>query len=75
MAITLGRLEADFEHLRERHTEQIERLEELVRDLILTAESLRRATMARLDRSDDCCAFSPWRPRAACRGRVPSAPP
>jgi hypothetical protein len=46
MAGALGRLEADFEHLRERHTEQIERLEELVRELILTAESLRRSTPA-----------------------------
>jgi hypothetical protein len=52
MAGALGRLEADFEHLRERHTEQIERLEELVRELILTAESLRRAATAREDRSD-----------------------
>jgi hypothetical protein len=36
------RLEADFGHLGERHGEQIERLEELVRELVLTAESLRR---------------------------------
>jgi hypothetical protein len=50
MAAALGRLEADFDHLRERHSEQIERLEELVRELVLTAESLRRATAAREDR-------------------------
>ncbi len=42
MASTLGRLEADFEHVRERHTEQIERLEDFVRELVVTAESLRR---------------------------------
>jgi Tfp pilus assembly protein PilN len=40
---TIARLEADFEHVRERHTEQIERLEDLVRELVATAESLRRA--------------------------------
>jgi hypothetical protein len=39
---TVRRLEADFEHVRERHTEQIERLEDLVRELVLAAESLRR---------------------------------
>jgi hypothetical protein len=38
---TVGRLEADVEHLGERHTEQIERLEELVRELILAVEGLR----------------------------------
>jgi hypothetical protein len=43
-AARVGRLEAELEHLRERHTEQIDRLEELVRELVLTAESLRRAT-------------------------------
>ena len=41
-AATIARLEQDFEHIRERHTEQIERLEDLVRELILTAEALRR---------------------------------
>jgi hypothetical protein len=50
-AAALARLEADFEHVRERHTEQIERLEELVRELVLTAESLRRATAERDDRA------------------------
>jgi hypothetical protein len=43
MASTLGRLEADFEHVRKRQTEQIERLEDLVRELVQTTESLRRA--------------------------------
>jgi len=33
---------ATIEHIRKRHTEQIERLEDLVRELILTAEALRR---------------------------------
>jgi len=41
-AATIARLEQDFEHIRKRHTEQIERLEDLVRELILTAEALRR---------------------------------
>jgi hypothetical protein len=40
----LGRLEADVKHVRERHTEQIERLEDLVRELVLSVEALRRAT-------------------------------
>lgn len=43
----MRRLEADFDHVRERHTEQIERLEELVRELVLAAESLRRGIVAR----------------------------
>ena len=38
----LGRLETEVEHVGERHSEQIERLEDLVRELVLTAESLRR---------------------------------
>jgi hypothetical protein len=41
-AASLARLEADFGHVSKRHGEQIERLEELVRELVLTAESLRR---------------------------------
>jgi hypothetical protein len=53
MEAALGRLEADFEHVRERQTEQIERLEELVRELILTAESLRRSTPSREERGTD----------------------
>jgi SAM-dependent methyltransferase len=40
----LQRQEAELEHVRMRHSEQIERLEELARELILTAESLRRGT-------------------------------
>jgi hypothetical protein len=47
MAAAVERLQADVEHIRKRHTEQIERLEELVRELVLTAESLRRAVAAR----------------------------
>jgi hypothetical protein len=39
---TVRRLEGDFEHVRKRHTEQIERIEDLVRELVLAAESLRR---------------------------------
>ncbi len=38
----LGRLEAELQRVGERHDEQIERLEDLARELILTAESLRR---------------------------------
>jgi hypothetical protein len=38
----LQRLDADFAHVRERHDEQIERLEDLVRELVLAVESLRR---------------------------------
>ena|GEM_PF-2078539 len=38
----LGRVEAEMEHIGERHQEQIERLEDLTRELIRTAESLRR---------------------------------
>jgi hypothetical protein len=53
MAATLGRLEADFEHVRERHTEQIERLEDLVRELVLTAESLRRGVAQRENGSEE----------------------
>jgi hypothetical protein len=53
MAAALGRLEADFEHLRRRHTEQIARLEDLVRELILSAESLRRATAPRKDGGEE----------------------
>jgi 2-polyprenyl-3-methyl-5-hydroxy-6-metoxy-1,4-benzoquinol methylase len=38
----LARVEAAVEHVGERHDEQIERLEDLARELILTTESLRR---------------------------------
>jgi glucose-6-phosphate-specific signal transduction histidine kinase len=51
-AATLGRLERDFEHLRKRQAEQIERLEDLVRELVLTAESLRRG-VSREDGGED----------------------
>jgi hypothetical protein len=47
VAAGLVLLEKDFQHVSERHTEQIERLEELVRELVLTAESLRRASADR----------------------------
>jgi hypothetical protein len=47
MAATIGRLEADCAHVRERHTEQIERLEDLVRELVVAVESLRRSQAAR----------------------------
>jgi hypothetical protein len=47
MAADIERLQADLEHMRKRHTEQIERLEDLTRELVLTAESLRRAAAAR----------------------------
>jgi hypothetical protein len=43
---TVRRLQADFEHVRERHTEQIEWLEDLVRELVLATESLRRSIVA-----------------------------
>jgi len=49
---TIARLEADVEHVRERHTEQIERLEDLVRELVATAESLRRAASHDRDRDE-----------------------
>jgi hypothetical protein len=49
MAASLGRLEAEFKHVRERHDEQIERLEQLARDFVRTAESLRRASAADRD--------------------------
>jgi hypothetical protein len=51
-AATLARLQDDFEHVRKRHTEQIERLEDLVRELVLTAEAMRRG-MAGKDAGED----------------------
>jgi hypothetical protein len=51
-ASALERLQAEFEQLRKRHTEQIERLEDLVRELVLTAETLRRDA-ARGERRDE----------------------
>jgi hypothetical protein len=41
-AATLQRLQDDLEHVSKRHTEQIERLEDLTRELVLTVEILRR---------------------------------
>lgn len=51
-ATAVERLEVDFERVRKRHTEQIERLEDLVRELVLTAETLRRE-IARRERRDE----------------------
>ncbi len=48
-AAALERLERDFEHTSKRHTEQIERLEGLVRELVATAESLRREVARKAD--------------------------
>jgi hypothetical protein len=42
-AAELVHLKSDFEHVSERHTEQIERLEDLVRELVLATEALRRS--------------------------------
>jgi hypothetical protein len=42
MAAALARLQTDVEHLGKRQAEQIGRLEDLVSELVLTAESLRR---------------------------------
>jgi hypothetical protein len=40
--VRLGRLETDLYCVTGRHDEQLERLEDLVRELVLTAEALRR---------------------------------
>jgi predicted nucleic acid-binding Zn-ribbon protein len=53
IADSLRRLQDDFEHVRKRHTEQIERLEDLTRELVLTAESLRREIAERAPRDGD----------------------
>lgn len=42
-AASLARLQDEVEQLRKRHSEQIERLEDLVRELVLSVEALRRA--------------------------------
>ncbi len=42
-AARLGRVEWELERIGERHGEQIERLEDLARELVLTAEALRRS--------------------------------
>jgi alanyl-tRNA synthetase len=46
-ATKLQRLQDDFEHVSKRHAEQIERLEDLTRELVRTAESLRREVASR----------------------------
>jgi hypothetical protein len=52
MAATMARLQSELEHVSERHTEQIERLEDLARELVLTAEALRRRVSERDDGGD-----------------------
>jgi hypothetical protein len=47
LAGEVARLQSDLADVRDRHSEQIERLEDLVRELVLTAESLRRAASRR----------------------------
>jgi hypothetical protein len=51
-AAALQRLQDDFEHVSKRHGEQIERLEELTRELVRTAESLRREIAQREPRDE-----------------------
>jgi hypothetical protein len=41
-AATLQRVQDDLDHVSKRHTEQIERLEDLTRELVKTVEILRR---------------------------------
>jgi hypothetical protein len=53
LAAAVERLQADFDHVSERHTEQIGRLEELARELVTTAESLRREIARREPRDAD----------------------
>jgi glucose-6-phosphate-specific signal transduction histidine kinase len=48
-AAALERLQRDVKHVRERHTEQIDRLEDLARELVATAESLRRDLARKAD--------------------------
>jgi hypothetical protein len=49
-AATLQRVQDDLEHVSKRHTEQIERLEDLTRELVLTVEILRREIAERAPR-------------------------
>jgi hypothetical protein len=51
-ASALQRLREDFDHLSERHDERLERLEELSRELVLTAEALRREIARGNDRGE-----------------------
>ncbi len=53
LAAAVERLQADFDHVSKRHGEQIERLEELTRELVTTAESLRREIARRESRDAD----------------------
>jgi seryl-tRNA synthetase len=53
LAVAVDRLQADFDHVSKRHGEQIERLEELARELVATAESLRREIARREPRDAD----------------------
>jgi len=53
LAAAVSRLDAEVRHLRERHGEQIERLEDMVRELVRTAESLRRVSSRPLDGGGD----------------------
>jgi hypothetical protein len=47
------RLETEFAHVSKRHSEQIERLEDLAAELVKTAESLRREIAERERRDGD----------------------
>jgi hypothetical protein len=49
-ATTLQRVRDDLEHVSKRHTEQIERLEDLTRELVLAVEVLRREIAERAPR-------------------------
>jgi hypothetical protein len=53
LAAAVHRLEADFAHVSKRHSEQIERLEDLAAELVKTAESLRREIAQRERRDGD----------------------
>jgi hypothetical protein len=53
LAAAVERLQVDFEHVSKRHAEQIERLEDLARELVATAESLRREIARREPRDAD----------------------
>jgi hypothetical protein len=64
MAAALGRLQSELEHVGGRHSEQIERLEDLARELVLTAESLRRQI------SESAAAAEKSRPEAPQEGGV-----
>jgi hypothetical protein len=48
----LRRLELELEHVSERHSEQINRLEDLTRELVLSVASLRREIGRDVDQAD-----------------------